>query len=86
MVTQEQGQALADELGIRYVETSAKANTQVEDAFFTLARDVKARLIDTAQGAGAATGQAGDGAGGFGSSSGINVGAQGNKTQSSCCS
>lgn len=48
MITQEQGQALADELGLKYVETSAKANTQVEEAFFNLARDVKARLIDTA--------------------------------------
>ncbi|PWN93148.1 putative SEC4-like Rab/GTPase [Acaromyces ingoldii] len=86
VVTQEQGQALADELGIRYVETSAKANTQVEDAFFTLARDVKARLIDTAQSTSGAPGQTGDAAGGFGGSGGINVGAQGNKTQGSCCS
>jgi Ras-related protein Rab-8A len=32
------GRALADELGIKFMETSAKANEGVEDAFFTLAR------------------------------------------------
>jgi GTPase SAR1 family protein len=37
-VSQEQGRALADELGIRFMETSAKVNEGVEDAFFTLAR------------------------------------------------
>jgi Ras-related protein Rab-8A len=37
-VTEEQGRALADEFGIRFMETSAKANEGVEEAFFTLAR------------------------------------------------
>lgn len=37
-VSPEQGRALADELGIRFMETSAKVNEGVEDAFFTLAR------------------------------------------------
>jgi len=37
-ISQEQGRALADELGIRFMETSAKVNEGVEDAFFTLAR------------------------------------------------
>ncbi|CAG8464912.1 5138_t:CDS:2 [Funneliformis caledonium] len=41
-ITKEQGQALADEFGIKFLETSAKANINVEEAFFTLAR-----LIDT---------------------------------------
>ena len=83
VVTAEQGQALADELGIRYVETSAKANTQVEDAFFTLARDVKARLIDTA----AASGASASGSGALGAAGqGIDVGANSNaKGNSSCC-
>ena len=39
-VTPEQGQALANEFGIRFMETSAKVNEGVEDAFFTLARQV----------------------------------------------
>lgn len=37
-ITTEQGQALANELGIRFMETSAKANIGVEEAFFDLAR------------------------------------------------
>ena len=38
MVTTEEGQALADELGMKFYETSAKMNEGVEQAFFTLAR------------------------------------------------
>lgn len=38
MVSTEQGQALANELGIGFIETSAKANIGVEQAFFDLAR------------------------------------------------
>lgn len=34
----EQGRELAEEFGIRFMETSAKVNEGVEDAFFTLAR------------------------------------------------
>ncbi|KAI9012766.1 ras family-domain-containing protein [Gaertneriomyces semiglobifer] len=48
VVSKEQGQALADEYGIKFLETSAKSNIGVEEAFFTLARDIKKRLIDTA--------------------------------------
>ena len=63
MVAEEQGRELADELGIRFMETSAKVNEGVEEAFFTLARcvvphifsivnshrfrDIKTRLIDS---------------------------------------
>jgi len=46
-VTKEQGRELADELGIKFMETSAKENQGVEEAFFTLARDIKTRLIDS---------------------------------------
>ncbi|KAK1928017.1 Rab/GTPase [Papiliotrema laurentii] len=46
-VTIEQGRELADEFGLRFLETSAKANEGVEEAFFTLARDIKTRLIDS---------------------------------------
>ena len=37
-VTEEQGRDLANEFGIRFLETSAKVNEGVEEAFFTLAR------------------------------------------------
>jgi len=37
-VTEEQGRELASEFGIRFMETSAKVNEGVEEAFFTLAR------------------------------------------------
>ena len=83
VITTEQGQALADELGIGYVETSAKTNSQVEDAFFTLARNVKSHLIDTAASSNAAGGA--DGSSGQGQ--GINVGANtGPGNKSTCCS
>ena len=37
-VTEEQGWELARELDIKFIETSAKLNEGVEEAFFTLAR------------------------------------------------
>lgn len=37
-ITEEQGRELASELGIKFMETSAKINEGVEEAFFTLAR------------------------------------------------
>ena len=37
-ITTESGRELAEELGIKFMETSAKVNQGVEDAFFTLAR------------------------------------------------
>ncbi|KAL4400880.1 GTP-binding protein [Malassezia pachydermatis] len=46
VVTTEQGQELANELGMQYIETSAKANTNVDEAFFKLAQQVKDHLID----------------------------------------
>ncbi|OIV91221.1 hypothetical protein TanjilG_30443 [Lupinus angustifolius] len=41
------GQALADEYGIKFFETSAKTNMNVEEVFFSIARDIKRRLADT---------------------------------------
>jgi len=35
---------LAVEHGIKFVETSAKNSINVEEAFFTLARDIKAKM------------------------------------------
>ncbi|CAG8783638.1 25874_t:CDS:2, partial [Dentiscutata erythropus] len=36
-ITKEQGQALAKEFNVKFLETSAKANINVEEAFITLA-------------------------------------------------
>ncbi|KAF3542407.1 hypothetical protein DY000_02006715 [Brassica cretica] len=41
------GQALADEYGIKFFETSAKTNLNVEEVFFSIGRDIKQRLSDT---------------------------------------
>ncbi|KAL0562790.1 GTP-binding protein [Marasmius crinis-equi] len=61
-VTDEQGRELASELGIKFMETSAKVNEGVEEAFFTLARDIKTRLIDSQEsGSGAGGGAGADG-------------------------
>ncbi|KAK3067094.1 GTP-binding protein [Teratosphaeriaceae sp. CCFEE 6253] len=48
-VSTQQGQALADELGIPFMEVSAKSNISVEKAFFSLAGDIKKRIVDTQQ-------------------------------------
>lgn len=59
-VSKEKGQELAEGLGIKFLETSAKSNINVEETFYTLARDIKERLLDSAD----QSGQAGLGNGG----------------------
>lgn len=49
-VSTERGQQLADELGIPFMEVSAKSNINVEKAFYNLAADIKKRIIDTSRG------------------------------------
>lgn len=41
------GQALADEFGIKFFETSAKTSMNVENVFLTIARDIQLRLADS---------------------------------------
>lgn len=64
VVSTERGQQLADELGIPFLEVSAKSNINVEKAFYSLAADIKKRIIDTAK-----TDQS--------TATGVDVGAQG---------
>lgn len=68
VVSQEQGQALADELGIPFLEVSAKSNINIDKAFYSLAADIKKRLIDNSKndqpaGSSVNVGDKGDGAG-----------------------
>jgi len=46
VIDYERGKALAEEYGIKFLETSAKNSINVEEAFVTLAKDIKKRLID----------------------------------------
>jgi len=44
VITKEQGEQLAIEHKIKFMETSAKTSINVEEAFFMLARDIKSKL------------------------------------------
>jgi len=44
-VTTERGQKLAAQFGMKFFETSAKNNINVDTAFYTIARDIKQRLL-----------------------------------------
>ncbi|GFZ43144.1 Ras-related protein SEC4, partial [Saitozyma sp. JCM 24511] len=79
-VTLEQGKELADEFGLRFLETSAKANEGVEEAFFTLARDIKTRLIDSQPEAASAPSTLGA------DRRGVDVNKQANNSSGGCCS
>ncbi|POW02413.1 hypothetical protein PSHT_12132 [Puccinia striiformis] len=97
IVQENQGREFAAELGISFMETSAKANTNVEEAFFSLARklttnmrnekkqlknrDIKTRLIDNTD-EGPTSGSGSSQAGPNGSISVSQPGAQSSK---GCC-
>mmetsp|Transcript_42837 Transcript_42837/g.93877 ORF Transcript_42837/g.93877 Transcript_42837/m.93877 type:complete len:215 (-) Transcript_42837:592-1236(-) len=74
-VSTEQGQKLAAEYGLKFFETSAKNDINVENAFFTIARDIKHRITTTA--AAPASGGMKLGSGGASSSGG--------STKKGCC-
>lgn len=61
-----EGQALAQEYGIKFYECSAKQDLNVEKAFVSVGREVKDRLISDGHGTGGAGAGAGAGAGGAG--------------------
>ncbi|CAK7568535.1 MAG: GTP-binding protein [Sporothrix epigloea] len=49
VISTEQGQQLANELGIPFIEVSAKSGINIDKAFCSLAADIKSRIIDTAK-------------------------------------
>jgi Ras-related protein Rab-8A len=49
VVSTAQGQALAEELGVPFLEVSAKSNINIDKAFYDLAADIKKRIIDTSK-------------------------------------
>ena len=82
VVSTERGQQLADELGIPFLEVSAKSNINVEKAFYSLAADIKKRILDTSK----SEQQGGGGAAGGGQ--GVNVAEQnslGSAMGGKCC-
>ena len=44
VISKEQGERLAKEYGVKFAETSAKANIGVEEAFFMIARSIKEQV------------------------------------------
>jgi hypothetical protein len=70
-VTYEQGKAIADEYGIRFFETSAKMNTNVDEAFMAIASDIVERLKENPEH--------------YGGEKGVNLQNQGNKGDSKGC-
>ena len=73
------GQALADQHGIRFFETSAKNSINIEEAFSTITRDIKQRLLDGNNGEG------GGGKGGSGATVKLGEGGGGGEGKTKGC-
>mmetsp|Transcript_22688 Transcript_22688/g.25573 ORF Transcript_22688/g.25573 Transcript_22688/m.25573 type:complete len:204 (+) Transcript_22688:160-771(+) len=73
-VSYDEGKDLADQFGLQFLETSAKASTNVEEAFLTMAKEIKARVLQKMSDEGSATKKVG-----------LKPGAAVQKKNSSCC-
>lgn len=72
VVPESEGKELAEKLGIPFLEVSAKSNINIDNAFYSLAKDIKKRLIDNSKNE-------------AGSSGGVNVGDKSEGGGSKCC-
>ena len=83
VVTRERGQMLAAEHSIKFYETSAKSGLNVEEAFLTLARDIKDKMDKPVRkgrgGVGGEGGEGGEGRGGVGGEGGERRGGRGGR-------
>lgn len=43
-VSYEEGKEMADSLGVKFLETSAKQSNNVENAFFTMSKEIRANV------------------------------------------
>lgn len=80
LVETARGQALADEYGIKFFETSAKSNINVVEGFTAIATDIKKRLMDNPTAGGR---DAGQGSGGV--KVGGNQGGAAGTKEGGCC-
>jgi GTPase SAR1 family protein len=52
-VSTDEGKELAEHFGIKFMETSAKQSSNVEEAFITMTKEIKSRVVHTAEKGGA---------------------------------
>ncbi|AET41142.1 Rab family GTPase SEC4 Ecym_7305 [Eremothecium cymbalariae DBVPG len=72
-VTYEQGESLAKELGVPFIEASAKDDENVSDIFFTLAKIIQEKIDNDRL------------VGNFGREGNVNISSSGNLSSSNCC-
>ena len=53
-VSTDEGVELAEHFGIKFLETSAKQSNNVEEAFITMTKEIKSRVVHAAGGSGGA--------------------------------
>lgn len=81
VVTYEQGEELAKELQVQFIESSAKDDTNVNEIFFSLARSIQEKLDSNATGSGNGNNNKDNGS----DNNGINIKLINGTGKSGCC-